>query len=181
MFLNNWGVRHRISSTCFPQVNGRAEVAMRKYKPLLMDNIKPNGSLDNDAFLRAHVRQVVAKTTKNTNIVKALSGINLGCRNDTLRSLYLTYIRSACEYAGGRWMPSLSDSNMEKLEIVQRKIARIITGCVPSTNNDARIREANLLSFKYRLRNFINKSLRVCLPKIFNTYKITNSKIQKRL
>ena len=53
MFLKNWGVRHRISSAYFPQSNGRAEVAVKKCKRLLMDNIKPNGSLDNDAFLRA--------------------------------------------------------------------------------------------------------------------------------
>ena len=53
MFLKNWGVHHRISSAYFPQSNGRAEVAVKKCKRLLMDNIKPNGSLDNDAFLRA--------------------------------------------------------------------------------------------------------------------------------
>ncbi|XP_057302761.1 uncharacterized protein K02A2.6-like [Hydractinia symbiolongicarpus] len=52
-FLKNWGVRHRVSSAYFAQSNGRAEVAVKKCKRLLMENINPNGSLDNDGFLRA--------------------------------------------------------------------------------------------------------------------------------
>ena len=53
LFLKKWGVRHRVSSAYFAQSNGRAEVAVKKCKRLLMENISPNGSLDNDKFLRA--------------------------------------------------------------------------------------------------------------------------------
>ena len=53
LFLKKWGVSHRISSAYFPQSNGRAEVAVKKCKRLLMENIDPSGSLDNDRFLRA--------------------------------------------------------------------------------------------------------------------------------
>ena len=53
LFLKKWGVGHRISSAYFPQSNGRAEVSVKKCKRLLMENIDPNGSLDNDRFLRA--------------------------------------------------------------------------------------------------------------------------------
>ena len=52
-FLRLWGVRHRISSTGFPQSNGRAEVAVKTAKRLLMSNTRPTGSLDHDYFLRA--------------------------------------------------------------------------------------------------------------------------------
>lgn len=52
-FLERWGVRHRVSSAYFPQSNGRAEVAVKKAKRLLLSNIGPTGSLDNDRFLRA--------------------------------------------------------------------------------------------------------------------------------
>ena len=47
------GVHHRISSVAFPQSNDRAEVAVKKAKRTLMDNIGPTGSLDNDGLLRA--------------------------------------------------------------------------------------------------------------------------------
>ena len=52
-FLRLWGIRHRLSSAYFPQSNGRAEVAVKAAKRLLMSNTGPTGSLDHDRFLRA--------------------------------------------------------------------------------------------------------------------------------
>ena len=52
-FFSKWNIKHRLSSAYFPQSNGRGEVAVKKCKRLLMDNIGPNGSLNNDNFLRA--------------------------------------------------------------------------------------------------------------------------------
>jgi hypothetical protein len=52
-FLRLWGVQHRISSAGFPQSNGRAEVAVKTAKRLLMSNTGPAGNLDQDRFLRA--------------------------------------------------------------------------------------------------------------------------------
>ena len=52
-FLTRWEVRHRMSSAYFPQSNGRAEVAVKKAKRILMDNVGPTGSLNNDGLLRA--------------------------------------------------------------------------------------------------------------------------------
>ena len=46
-------MKHRGSSNYNPQSNGRAEVAVKKAKRLLTSNTGPNGSLDNDKFLRA--------------------------------------------------------------------------------------------------------------------------------
>ena len=52
-FLRTWGIHHRQSSAYFPQSNGRAEVAVKGAKRLLMANVSPNGDLNNDSFLRA--------------------------------------------------------------------------------------------------------------------------------
>ena len=52
-FFKKWGIRHRLSSASFPSSNGRAELAVKTAKRLLMDNISPNGSLDNDSMVRA--------------------------------------------------------------------------------------------------------------------------------
>ena len=52
-FFENWGIKHRVSSVAYTQSNGRAEVAVKKAKRILMDNINPNGSLNSDNFLRA--------------------------------------------------------------------------------------------------------------------------------
>ncbi|XP_033937726.1 uncharacterized protein [Pseudochaenichthys georgianus] len=52
-FLCLWHVKHRVSSVSFPQSNGRAEVAVKTAKRLLMSNTGPSGGLDQDRFLRA--------------------------------------------------------------------------------------------------------------------------------
>ena len=52
-FFHKWGIQHRVSSVAFPSSNGRAELAVKMAKRLLMDNISPNGSLDNDRVVRA--------------------------------------------------------------------------------------------------------------------------------
>ncbi|XP_066929005.1 uncharacterized protein [Clytia hemisphaerica] len=48
-----WGIHHRKSSSYLPSSNGRAEVAVKSTKRLLMKNISPNGSLDTDKMVRA--------------------------------------------------------------------------------------------------------------------------------
>ena len=56
-FLKQWGVRHRISSSYFPSSNGRAELAVKSTKRLLMENISSNGDLNNDNMIRALLTQ----------------------------------------------------------------------------------------------------------------------------
>ena len=69
-FFHRWNIQHRLSSAHFPQSNGRAEVAVKKCKRLLMDNIGPNGSLNNDNFLRA-ILQVRNTPDPDSNISPA--------------------------------------------------------------------------------------------------------------
>ena len=107
-------------------------------------------TFDRSLTFATHLKEVNAKALKRSNIPKALSGKDWGCNDDSLRSLYLTYIRATIEYAGGAWMPCVSDTNLEKLEITLRKMARTITGCAPGTTNDALIREANLIPLNCR-------------------------------
>ena len=51
--FKKWGIRHRLSSVSLQSSNGRAELAVKTSKRLLMDNTSPNRSLDNDGFVRA--------------------------------------------------------------------------------------------------------------------------------
>ena len=56
-FLKRWGVRHRMSSAYNPSSNGRAELAVKSTKRLLMENVGPNGDLENDKMVRALLTQ----------------------------------------------------------------------------------------------------------------------------
>ena len=51
--LASWGITQRISSVAYPRSNGRAEVAVKTMRRLLMDNTQDNGSLNSDGFLQA--------------------------------------------------------------------------------------------------------------------------------
>ena len=50
-FFRRWGIRHRLSSVSFPSSNGRAELAVKTAKRLLMDNIV--SKFNNDAIVQA--------------------------------------------------------------------------------------------------------------------------------
>ena len=52
-FLKKLDVKHRIPSAYNPQSNGRAKVAVKSAKRLLISNIGPSGSLDYDKLPRA--------------------------------------------------------------------------------------------------------------------------------
>ncbi len=52
-FFRRWGINHRLSSSYLPSSNGRAELAVKTAKRLLMENINASGKLDNDAIVRA--------------------------------------------------------------------------------------------------------------------------------
>ena len=52
-FYEKWGVTHRLSSSYFPQSNGRAEVAVKTTKRLLEENMNSDGSIKKDALVRA--------------------------------------------------------------------------------------------------------------------------------
>ena len=51
-FLKQWGIHHRISSASYPQSNGRAELAVKSAKRIILNNTI-RGSLDNDRAARA--------------------------------------------------------------------------------------------------------------------------------
>ena len=56
-FLRNWGVRMRQSSAYYPQINGRAEVAVKSMKRFLSCSIGSDGTLDNNRAARALLLQ----------------------------------------------------------------------------------------------------------------------------
>lgn len=52
-FMEQWGVKHRLSSAYYAQSNGRAELAVKTAKRLLRDNTGKSGELDTNGVTRA--------------------------------------------------------------------------------------------------------------------------------
>lgn len=74
-FLRNWGVRHRLSSAYFPQLNERVEIAVKTSKRLLMSNIGPTGGLDHNRFPQAMLQLC---NTPDPDCNKSLAQIKFG-------------------------------------------------------------------------------------------------------
>ena len=53
-FLSNWGIKHRLSSSHYPQINGRAELVVKIAKQILLNNTDSAGHLNYDYTARAH-------------------------------------------------------------------------------------------------------------------------------
>ena len=107
-------------------------------------------TLDRRMTFRAHTERIAAKMTARLQQLRRLAGRSWGCCADDLRTVYLAYIRSVADYCGACYLPAASESTTRRLEIIQRKAARVITGCVASTPVDALEREANLMPLRLR-------------------------------
>ena len=77
-FLNNWGVRRRLSSAYYPQSNGRAEAAVKTAKRIISDNTGTKGNINTDKSARSQLlyRNTPIKGT-DTSPAQLLLGRNL--------------------------------------------------------------------------------------------------------
>ena len=48
-FLKKWGVSHRTSSADYPKSNGRAEIAVKSSKRIIIGNSNKDGSIDRNS------------------------------------------------------------------------------------------------------------------------------------
>ena len=107
---------------------------------------------DRTLSFRQHTEDLKAKMAKRTNTMRALSGKTWGSATSNLRTVYTAFVRSCAEYAAAGWMPGMAPSNLEHLEVAQRRGCRVITGCLKSTPTAALEREADQLPFSVRRR-----------------------------
>ena len=92
-----------------------------------------------------HVDKLKKKLAPRINTLRCLTGKSWGSQKEDLRLVYVTYIKSALQYASNAWYPCLSKSNKKALDTIQNSAARIITGCTADTNTVLLLNEAKLL------------------------------------
>jgi hypothetical protein len=112
---------------------------------------RPNITLNNTSILHTHETKILGATydpsmtfgphinniVNNTNIrlnsLWALGGTKFGKNKETLAPTYKQFIRTVLAYASPAWAPALSNTNIQKLQTLQNKALRIVTGCTQST------------------------------------------------
>ena len=75
----------------------------------------------------AHVLYLKDTCKRRTNVMKAISSKSFGCSRNTLRRIYIAFIRSKLEYASAVFCP-LKEKQIQILEVVQNNNLRIILG-----------------------------------------------------
>ena len=74
-----------------------------------------------------HVKYLKGVIIRKINILKALSSRSSGCSRNTLRKIYVAFIRSRLEY-GCQILECISDRNLQILEVMQNTCLRLILG-----------------------------------------------------
>jgi ribonuclease HI/uncharacterized C2H2 Zn-finger protein len=99
---------------------------------------------DSMANFGQHVQYVKKTVQSRLKQLSAIAGSSWGPLSHDLRSFLYGHVTSILTYGAEIWHPQLSRSNKEILEILHRRGARIVSGCLPSTADVDVLREAHL-------------------------------------
>ena len=107
--------------------------------------------IDNQLRFNSHVAKTVAKCKRRNNLLRCLAGKDWGQSMESQKTLYVTYIRSALEYASPSWYPWISETARGKLEVVQNDSMRIMTRMAKKTPIDFLRLESGLEPLEARM------------------------------
>ncbi|GFV57503.1 RNA-directed DNA polymerase from mobile element jockey [Trichonephila clavipes] len=89
-------------------------------------------SLDSRLTWTKHIAKVVENATSRLSLLKRIDGVKWGLHQSVLTSTFTSYIRPVIDY-GSELLVTASDSALSKLDIVQNKALRFISGEATST------------------------------------------------
>ncbi|GFQ73052.1 uncharacterized protein LOC103524116 [Trichonephila clavata] len=89
-------------------------------------------SLDSRQTWTTHIAKVAENATSELSLLKRIAGVKWGSSKSVLTSTFTPYIRPVIDY-DSELLVTVSDSALSKLDIVQNKALRIITGVATST------------------------------------------------
>ena len=131
--------------------------------------------LDTRLTLSEHMKDVKKKAENRFNIVKKLASTSWGADKNTLRQLYIGYVRSSMDYSLTLRSVS-STSSQQTIDKVQNQALRFISGAMKSTPSAAceihtniapmnLRREAAIIDNLERYRRLDNKNPNTTLTK----------------
>ncbi|KAK3768288.1 hypothetical protein RRG08_031080 [Elysia crispata] len=140
LYCDQWGMQINTTKTVYNIYSNSREVLARdlelkiKDKRLQRDPLPRylGVALDPRLNLTAHVEQLACRVRERIGLMKKLAGTNWGAALSSLKTLYVTFIRSALEYAN----PILnlaSKTSLGKLDRIQNAAMRLMTGGLRST------------------------------------------------
>ena len=108
-------------------------------------------TIDTQHTYTQHVNDICNKANKTLNILRCLTATKWGQQKETLLTTYKTITRPILEYASTTWSPTISQTNIDKLQVIQNKALRIATGCTQDTPIQHLHNESKILPIKEHL------------------------------
>ena len=104
--------------------------------------------LDRSLCFGPHVASIEERIAPKLRTISCLSNTSWGWKKDYLKRVYTANIKSIFNYAGFAWQQCLSETQREKLERIQSRALRKITGQTLNTPREALLLEAGEESLK---------------------------------
>ena len=111
------------------KLNGKDVITVKEYKFLGI-------LVDNKLMFNEHVSETAKKCKKRVNIIRYLGTKTWGQSLESMRTTYITYIRSCLEYGSSSWWPWISETQKLRLERVQRAGLRAVAGLAQGCPSD---------------------------------------------
>lgn len=109
-------------------------------------------TLDTHLTFSSHVEKTTAIASRKLNAIRTLTNTSFGQSKESLNILYKQFVRTTLNYAAPSWSPTISQTNLNRMEKVQNKALRINTGCTSTTPISHLQAETKILP----LRNHLN-------------------------
>ena len=103
--------------------------------------------LDQQLMFTPHMDELSRRVGPSFRMLRAASHSEWGWPKNTLTSLYHAFVSSHLSYAGAGWQPYICAENQKKLNRLQNKALRAITGQFLSTPVEALCLEAGIQSY----------------------------------
>ena len=114
-----------------PEIKINGQKAMKEDQPTYL-----GVQLDSRLTMNKHVANLKKKSTKRLGLLKRLASTNWGADMNTLRSLYIGYIRSVLDY-NQCLLISCSKTTQKSLDRIQNNAVRLICGGMKSSPTSA--------------------------------------------
>lgn len=144
--------------------------------------------LDDKLSFQQHINYIIKKACKGLNILRSLAGVQWGSDPRILSMLYKSIVRSHFDYSSLAYM-NANQSLLRKLDVIQNKALRIITGAMCSTPINSMECEACIpplilrrlqIAEKFCVKLLSSKNsvaVNRILPKVLLPYDVSNSYI----
>lgn len=110
--------------------------------------------LDKKLTFEPHIKHIIAKSMAGLNIMRCMAGVSWGADPKTLAMLYKAIVRSHFDYSTLAYVNSV---HVNKLNIIQNKALRIISGAMCSTPIRAMEVETKILPLHLRRQKIIKR------------------------